>query len=180
MARLTSCPSCQRKLQVPDDLFGVEVRCPSCSTTFMAEVRGAGELPPTRPDSDQEERPAQNRRRRDWADEEDDYYGGNEIHRRRRRDFRPHRGATILVLGILSLVLGALGLVLGPIAWILGNSDLKAMRNGQMDPEGEALTNAGRVCGMVASIIGLVLLGICFLWFTFAMGLASFGGRKGF
>jgi hypothetical protein len=59
------------------------------------------------------------------------------------------------VLGILSIVVCPLQL-LGPIAWVLGNNDLAEMRSGRMDRDGEGLTNAGRICG----IIGTVLLGL--------------------
>jgi hypothetical protein len=69
---------------------------------------------------------------------------------------KPHRGTLILVLGILALV--ACGL-LGPIAWIMGNNDLKEMRSGQMDPTGEGMTNGGRICGMIATI--LFVVGLC-------------------
>jgi hypothetical protein len=70
---------------------------------------------------------------------------------------QPHRGTLILVLGILSLV------VCGPIgiaAWVMGNTDLKAIDSGSMDPAGRGSTNAGRICGMIGTIltaIGLVV-----------------------
>jgi len=78
--------------------------------------------------------------------------------RRRRDDDRPHyeephRGVLILVLGILGLVACA---VLGPIAWIMGNTDLKKMDAGVMDPEGRSNTQIGKILG----IVGTVLLGI--------------------
>jgi hypothetical protein len=68
---------------------------------------------------------------------------------------KPHRGTLILVLGILGLVLcGFLGIP----AWIMGNSDLREMDAGRMDPSGRGNTNAGRICGMIATI--LTILGI--------------------
>jgi hypothetical protein len=70
---------------------------------------------------------------------------------------KPHRGTVVLVLGILSLVI--CGIILGPIAWIMGNSDLKEMREGRMDPSGESNTKAGRMCGMIGT--GLNLVGLC-------------------
>jgi hypothetical protein len=89
--------------------------------------------------------------------------------RYRRRDVEPHRGTTILVLGILGLVVAPL--ILGPIAWILGNTDIKKIRAGTMDPEGEGNTNAGRICGIIATIYGLVsclCVGIgMVMWFFF-------------
>jgi hypothetical protein len=60
----------------------------------------------------------------------------------------------ILVLGILAVVIAPI--ILGPIAWILGNADMKKIRAGTMDPQGEGHTNAGRIIGIVATIYGLV------------------------
>ncbi|MEO0649223.1 MAG: DUF4190 domain-containing protein [Planctomycetota bacterium] len=59
---------------------------------------------------------------------------------------RPHRGTTILVLGILSLV--CCGLI-GVAPWMMGKDDLEAMQSGQMDPEGKGLTEAGRIIGAI-------------------------------
>jgi hypothetical protein len=66
---------------------------------------------------------------------------------------KPHRGTLILVLGILSLVICQ---PLGIAAWIMGSNDMKEMDAGTMDPSGRGLTQAGKICGIVA----LVLLGI--------------------
>jgi predicted Zn finger-like uncharacterized protein len=84
-----------------------------------------------------------------------------------RRDCEPHRGQMILVFGIVSLALlacGAMtavfGLPFGIAAWLLGSKDLEKMRQGTMDPEGQGLTQAGRICGIVGTILdGLFLLG---------------------
>ena len=66
---------------------------------------------------------------------------------------KPHRATTVLVLGILGLVIcGPLGIV----AWVMGNGDLKEMDAGQMDPSGRSTTNAGRICGMIATILLIV------------------------
>lgn len=69
---------------------------------------------------------------------------------------QPHRGTLVLVLGILSLVI--CGIVLGPIAWVMGNNDLKEIRAGRMDPTGEGTTNAGRICGMIGTILNVVCI----------------------
>ncbi len=69
---------------------------------------------------------------------------------------KPHRGTLILVLGILSLVVcGPLGI----FAWIMGSSDLKEMDAGIMDPSGRGNTQAGKICGMITTI--LMLVGLC-------------------
>jgi hypothetical protein len=72
------------------------------------------------------------------------------------RQLEPHRGGMILALGILGLLVCA---VLGIIAWVLGNKDLEAMRMGIMDPSGRDLTQAGKICGMIASILLIVAAG---------------------
>ncbi|MDB4662033.1 DUF4190 domain-containing protein [Verrucomicrobiales bacterium] len=68
---------------------------------------------------------------------------------------QPHRGTLVLVLGILSIVVCQ---ILGPFAWIMGNKDLAAMASGQMDKEGEGQTKAGKICGIIGTI--LLILGI--------------------
>lgn len=73
------------------------------------------------------------------------------------RYVRAHRGGLILTFGILSIVMCAF---FGPAAWIMGNGDLRLMRAGLMDREGEGLTQAGRIMGMIASI--LMILGALF------------------
>src|SRR5437868_168959 len=37
MADITTCPNCQRKLQLPDQADGQEVQCPACGETFTPE-----------------------------------------------------------------------------------------------------------------------------------------------
>lgn len=77
---------------------------------------------------------------------------------------KPHRGTLILVLGILGLcVCGILGIA----AWVMGNNDLREMRDGIMDGRGRDTTNAGRICGIIASVflIAYAVAGVVFLLF---------------
>jgi predicted Zn finger-like uncharacterized protein len=89
--------------------------------------------------------------------------------RRHRRDAEPHRGGTVLTLGILGLVLFPcmpVGLICGILAWVLGQSDLARMKTGEMDSSGEGLTHAGWVCGIIATVLGgLILVGCGPIWF---------------
>jgi len=79
---------------------------------------------------------------------------------------KPHHGTMILVLGILGLVLcGFLGIA----AWAMGSGDLKEMDNGTMDPSGRSMTNAGRICGMIATF--LLILGVVVGIALFSLGL---------
>jgi hypothetical protein len=66
---------------------------------------------------------------------------------------RPHRGGLILALGILGLVCC---FICGIIAWVMGSNDLKEMAASRMDPSGQGLTQAGKVCGMVSVILQIV------------------------
>jgi hypothetical protein len=80
---------------------------------------------------------------------------------------KPHRGTMILILGILGLVVcGPLGIA----AWIMGAGDLKEMDAGTMDPSGRGATQAGKICGIIATvliILSLIAVAI-FMMFGFA------------
>ena len=86
-----------------------------------------------------------------------------------------HRGVLILVLGILGLVLCQ---ILGPIAWIMGKGDMAQMDQGRMDPEGRGLTQAGMICGIIATI--LMVLGILFFVGTLVLGLGAAATNGGY
>ena len=79
---------------------------------------------------------------------------------------RPHRGVTILVFGILSLVLCPF---FGIAAWVMGTNDLQEMASGRIDSTGRDLTKAGRICGIIATILLILQLVILML---FAISLA--------
>ena len=69
---------------------------------------------------------------------------------------KPHRGTLILVFGILGIVSC---FPLGIAAWVMGKRDLKEMDAGIMDPAGRGNTNAGRICGMIGTLLaGIVLV----------------------
>lgn len=188
MPHIVTCSSCSRELRVPEELLGKLVKCPSCSHTFTAELSSAAaeveptEAPlPTSVPRSREEPEAPRRRRVDADeddDEDDDYADRPRRSRRRGRYYTPHRGSTVLVLGILALVLGLIGIILGPMAWSMGNNDLQEMRAGRMDPEGEGMTNAGRVCGIIATIKDAFLL-LCCVGYFLVVVIAGLG-RAGF
>jgi hypothetical protein len=203
MPDVLTCPSCQRKLQVPETLMGQEVQCPTCGATFRAQGVGftsPGPLPPRFDEPAPAPSPSPSPSRalvlsdqRDRDDEDDrdddDYRGRSRVRRRRRHDYEPHRSGLILGLGIASLCVIALGgigvvigLVLGPIAWTMGSADLAAIRAGRMDPEGESQTSTGRMCGMIATIVHgvLVLLTLvfCFVYIVFIAAVVGTAGSK--
>lgn len=78
----------------------------------------------------------------------------------------PHRGGTVLALGIIGIVLC---FITGIIAWVIGNNDLKEMKRGLRDPEGESLTKAGMICGIIATV--MAALGV--VWMVFVVGMTS-------
>ena len=83
---------------------------------------------------------------------------------------KPHHGTMILIFGILGLI--GVCWPLGIVAWVMGNGDLKAMDAGAMDPSGRGLTNAGRICGMIAT--GFLVLQVVIMIVVFAaMGILS-------
>ena len=86
---------------------------------------------------------------------------------------KPHRGTTVLVLGILGLVVCC---ICGIVAWSMGAEDLKHMDAGLMDPSGREQTKAGKICGMISVILAIVGGGIWLLFVLFGMGSAAFMG----
>ena len=68
------------------------------------------------------------------------------------------QATTVLVLGILGLVVCGL---LGPIAWSMGNTELRAIDAGRRPPENRGTANAGRILGIIVTVllgIGLVVV----------------------
>lgn len=85
----------------------------------------------------------------------------------------PHRGGVILALGILSIVCCC---ITGIVALVMAKQDLRDMRANVMDPSGEGLTKAGRICAIVGVCLWaayLVLYGVIIL-------VALYAERNGF
>ncbi len=68
----------------------------------------------------------------------------------------PHRGKTILLLGILACCGGCF--LTGLPAWVMANDDLSRMDAGRMDAEGRGLTQAGRLCGIIGTALTVALV----------------------
>jgi len=170
MAEIVACPKCQRQLQVPESYLGQTVQCPECQHQFEAIATsgavqtvvpipvGISSKRKTEEPDEPEDRPRR-RRRFDEEDEDDDYRPIS-----RRRNYSPHRGSLIFTLGILSIFV--MPLILGTVAWVLGNADLRAIHNGDMDPEGESQTRTGRNIGMVMVCLHVALLVFVVLFFA--------------
>ncbi|WP_418059399.1 DUF4190 domain-containing protein [Pimelobacter simplex] len=73
------------------------------------------------------------------------------------------QGTTILILGILGLVCcGPLGIA----AWVMGNKAIAEIDANPSAYNNRGTVNAGRICGMIASIlmvVGIVVYGIIFI-----------------
>ena len=189
MNQITACPQCRQSVQIPETLMGKNVKCPLCGTAFVASPQGgysSAPLPPSPPPGPSLEPyspdpyasrsepysappPYPEPRRAGFPEREpygerDDYYG--------RRHMEPHRGATVLTLGILGLVVCG---ILGIVAWAMGSTDLAKMRQGRMDPEGEGMTRAGQICGIIATIF--IILGVVLFFVIIA---AAPRGLRGF
>jgi hypothetical protein len=86
---------------------------------------------------------------------------------------KPHRGTLILILGILGVLpLGVFGW-LAILAWVMGASDIKKMDAGTMDPSGRGSTNAGKICGIIGTIL-MILSIIAVVGFFLLFGFPSF------
>lgn len=68
----------------------------------------------------------------------------------------------ILVLGILSIVCIPL---LGPVAWVMGNNALRELDQGFGDPNSRGLVVAGRILGIIGTV--LLVLSCIYIVFVF-------------
>ena len=79
----------------------------------------------------------------------------------------PEGASTILICGILSLVICA---PLGIAAWMMGNTYMAQCHRLRVQPDGVA--TAGRICGIVGSVLfGLQML-VFAIWLLLVVGLA--------
>jgi len=184
-----SCPSCSAKLHAPETLLGTAVRCPSCQNTFTAEAPApAPPLSAPLDDKAVQTEPSVPPSQRHLPDYEED-----EDYPRRlfgRGNYVPARGGIWLGLGIASVVVAPLGICLQPFifgcislalgltALIMGGRDLKRIRGGEMDPDGENLTKAGWILGIIGTIVGglLTFCGAAHIIFVIVMVIT--GGFK--
>jgi hypothetical protein len=192
MPEMIKCSKCNAPLRVPEHLLGKEVRCPSCQSTFTAgagpEPTSSPESEPQQLAQSEEtsatpgqqrvsERPPRPNRR---YEQDDDFDDEDHPRRPRRRDHYRYgdRGGMVLTFGIVSTVfiliscffallfgilpVGIIGVGTGVAAWILGRKDLAAIENGDRDPRGYGMTNAGMICGIIGTIVnGLLVLLQC-------------------
>lgn len=92
-----------------------------------------------------------------------------------RASTEPHRGGLVMGLGIAGIAIvvlfsllsfahwaalfpGTVGMVLGIVAWVMGKNDLAKMKLGTMDGSGYTQTQAGYICGMIATLLQVTAL----------------------
>ncbi len=125
MTSVLTCPSCERRLQVPESLVGEKVKCPTCGALFMADLDSPSpqpvtgpavrdSRPPAPPREKEREAPAPGRHdeelpRRPDDDEEDEE---DRPRRRRRRQPPAEKPGKVQAVGVMMLVGGILAVVL--------------------------------------------------------------------
>lgn len=80
------------------------------------------------------------------------------------------QGTTVLVLGILSLVVCQ---ILGPVAWVMGSKALAEIDQAPMSYGNRGNVQAGRICGIISSVLLIVVLAFFFLAFIAALAGSS-------
>jgi predicted Zn finger-like uncharacterized protein len=186
-----SCPSCERKLRVPDELLGKRVKCPGCKNTFTAEDPDAvvdvdvieeeerPRRPVRRPEPPQddegiqeERRPAQ-RRRREAEDDDEEYEEERPRRRKRRSRSKSAARQAVAIPAIGLMVVAGLGLVLNliQIVWFLRSGQFF-----QVGPRSELADQPGYRFGEWAAIVvGLCWSGIVLTCAVKLKNLSSFG-----
>ena len=75
----------------------------------------------------------------------------------------PNSAVKALVLGIVGLACGCF--IVSIIAWSVGNTQLREMDAGRIDPRGRKMAHAGRTCGRVGIILGIAWIVFYALYF---------------
>ncbi|MGW6502350.1 DUF4190 domain-containing protein [Nonomuraea angiospora] len=81
------------------------------------------------------------------------------------------QGTTILVLGILSLVVCSF---IGPFAWSMGTRALREIDESGYYYENRGMVQAGRICGIVSSVLMMIGLGFVVLMFGLMLVTGAF------
>lgn len=85
------------------------------------------------------------------------------------------RATTAMILGVLGLICcGPLGLA----AWWLGSAELDAIRSGQSPAAGEGMAQAGKIMGIIGSIMTCLGCLAGTVWTLFFGGLAVLQGMQ--
>lgn len=92
----------------------------------------------------------------------------------------PPASSSASTQAITALVLGILGVVcchpLAPVAWYLSLNEARAIREGRAPAAGEGFAMAGKILGIIGTVILVLGLLIGFLWMLFFGGMAVLQG----
>lgn len=79
---------------------------------------------------------------------------------------------------ITSMILGILGLtccgIMAPVAWILGSTELKDIGAGLSSPAGKGYATAGKILGIIGTIMIILSMLLAILWFVFMFSTFAF------
>jgi predicted Zn finger-like uncharacterized protein len=181
VAVATQCPSCNRKLRVPENLLGKSVRCPECKETFTVHASGdesaaatgvttrpaPAQPPPLSDDDDNERRgrryedPEEDDDRDSRDEEEQDGYEDRRSRGKRRRSRNREAAASavagpgiaLMILGGLALLIAATSLALNLVGAAMVVPHAAAGPGG-----GDAIANV--VGGVAGAVFGLCWGGI--------------------
>ena len=158
MAEVTSCPQCQRKLRVPDELLGKKVKCPGCGLTFTAMADSPGAPPPspgtigTEPSRRAMPSPPPRKIRRDEEedDEVDDDDRADEYDEPRPKATGPRKAWMSVRLGIILILCAILGMVICFGIQLIGQTVLVNSMAGRFNPNNP-----------VPDMSSLAIFGVC-------------------
>jgi hypothetical protein len=173
MAQIAYCPTCRRKLLVPDELQGKSVRCPTCETVFTAVTdAGSASVSPAqtevmpgseriRADGDRSgrERSDDEPSRQRWEDD-DDYYDGPEYAiygRGSRRAALAAVSAPATSLQVVSGILVAINIILLLVRLAGAALPLAMQGPGPRDPNDRIAIMLQGTLGVGFSVLGIVL-----------------------
>ena len=166
-----TCSGCFKVLRVPDEHLGKQARCPQCQTLnlIQSNIDPAGMSSPTSGTEPMNQFAVVDKR----PLEENPYQASNAALAGHRYQM-PHRGGLILTLGILGLVCNLM-CIPGIMAWVMGRSDLAKIRAGMMDRDGEGLTQAGMIMGIIGTcfVIAVILLYVAMFVFIMIAAIAG-------
>jgi uncharacterized membrane protein YjgN (DUF898 family) len=81
------------------------------------------------------------------------------------------QATTVLVLGILGIVVCG---ILAPFAWSMGNKELAAIAAGRRPPENRGSANAGRILGIIGSVLLIITVVLIVLLIVGAFTFSAF------
>ena len=157
MAIEFTCSGCSKTLRVPDEHLGKQARCPQCQT--LNTIQPDTGLPPLKTASH-----VGGHAQPTASHVSNPYQASSNAPRVSYQT--AHRGGMILTFGILAIVCNFC-LIPGILAWVMGRADLKQIKDGTMDPEGEGLTTAGMIMGMIMTCLAGAVFVIYILIFFF-------------